>query len=301
MTAATVAAVRGRGRTARHRMRPGKIAGRVGFYILIAAFVVGSLFPFYWIVITSLKTPAELSGGTTSLLPGHITFGSYSADLTQTSTTGLNFGRSLLNSAIVALAATAITVVLAVLAGYALSRTRMRGKGPVLGFVLIAGFFPPLAMVGPLFLAYRHIGLLNSYPALVITYLIYTLPLATWFLANFFSQLPRQLEEAAVVDGASRLQALRRVILPVAVPGIFTVAILSFILAWNDFAFAVSFMETPDKYTAPLAIIGLGQSQYQVFYNRIDAAVVMVTLPVALLVIFAQRRIISGLTAGALK
>jgi trehalose/maltose transport system permease protein len=301
MTAATVAAARGRGRTARHRIRPGKIAGRVGFYILIAAFVVGSLFPFYWIVLTSLKTPAELSGGTTSLLPGHFTFGSYSADLTQTSTTGLNFGRSLLNSAIVALATTAITVVLAVLAGYALSRTRMRGKGPVLGFVLIAGFFPPLAMVGPLFLAYRHIGLLNSYPALVITYLIYTLPLATWFLANFFSQLPRQLEEAAVVDGASRLQALRRVILPVAVPGIFTVAILSFILAWNDFAFAVSFMETPDKYTAPLAIIGLGQSQYQVFYNRIDAAVVMVTLPVALLVIFAQRRIISGLTAGALK
>ena len=301
MTAATVAAARGRGRAAHHRLRPGKVAGRVGFYILIVAFVVGSLFPFYWIVITSLKTPEELSAGTTSLLPGHITFGSYSADLTQTSTTGLNFGRSLLNSAIVALATTAITVVLAVLAGYALSRTRMRGKGSVLGFVLIAGFFPPLAMVGPLFLAYRHISLLNSYPALVITYLIYTLPLATWFLANFFSQLPRQLEEAALVDGASRLQALRRVILPVAVPGIFTVAILSFILAWNDFAFAVSFMETPDKYTAPLAIIGLGQSQYQVFYNRIDAAVVLVTLPVALLVIFAQRRIISGLTAGALK
>jgi ABC-type glycerol-3-phosphate transport system permease component len=301
MTTATVAAARGRSSTAPRRIRPGKVAGRVGFYILIAAFVVGSLFPFYWIVITSLKTPAELSAGTTSLLPGHITFGSYSADLTQTSTTGLNFGRSLLNSLIVALSTTAVTVVLAVLAGYALSRTRMRGKVPVLGFILMASFFPPLAMVGPLFLAYRHISLLNSYPALIITYLIYTVPLATWFLANFFSQLPRQLEEAAVVDGATRLVALRRVILPVAVPGIFTVAILSFILAWNDFAFAVSFMETPDKYTAPLAIIGLGQSQYQVFYNRIDAAVVLVTVPVALLVIFAQRRIISGLTAGALK
>jgi len=278
-----------------------KAVARVGFYLMIAAFVVGSLFPFYWIVITSLKTQSELNAGTTSLLPGHITFGSFSADLTETSATGLSFGRSLLNSAIVALSTTVITVIVAVLAGYALSRTRMRGKGPVLGFVLIAGFFPPLAMVGPLFLAYRKIGLLNNYPSLIITYLIYTLPLATWFLANFFSQLPRQLEEAAVVDGASRLQALRRVILPIAVPGIFTVAILSFILAWNDFAFAVSFMETPDKYTAPLAIVGLGQSQFQVFYNRIDAAVVLVTLPVALLVIFAQRRIISGLTAGALK
>jgi len=299
VTAAAAAAPRAR--RAGRRLTPGKALSRTGFYLLVALFVVASLFPFYWIVITSLKTQGELIGGTTSLLPGHISFGSYSADLTQTSTTGLNFARSLLNSAIIAVSTTAITVVLAVLAGYALSRTRMRGKGPVLGFILMASFFPPLAMVGPLFLAYRNIGFLNNYPSLIITYLIYTLPLATWFLANFFSQLPRQLEEAAVVDGASRLQALRRVILPVAVPGIFTVAILSFILAWNDFAFAVSFMETPDKYTAPLAIIGLGQSQYQVFYNRIDAAVVLVTLPVALLVIFAQRRIISGLTAGALK
>jgi trehalose/maltose transport system permease protein len=286
---------------ARRRSTARKVTGRTGFYLLIAVFVAGSLFPFYWIVVTSLKTQGALANGTTSLLPGHITFGSYSADLTQTSSTGLNFGRSLLNSVIVALSTTAITVVLAVLAGYGLARTRMRGKTPVLGFVLIASFFPPLAMVGPLFLAYRRIGFLDNYPALIITYLIYTLPLATWFLANFFSQLPRQLEEAAMVDGASRLSALRRVILPVAVPGIFTVAILSFILAWNDFAFAVSFMETPDKYTAPLAIVGLGQSQYQVFYNRIDAAVVLVTVPVALLVIFAQRRIISGLTAGALK
>src|SRR5262249_46660513 len=135
----------------------------------------------------------------------------------------------------------------------------------------------------------------------IITYLIYSLPLATWFLANYFSQLPRQLEEAAAVDGATPFGALRRVIFPLAVPGIFTVAILSFILAWNDFAFAVSFMETPDKYTAPLAIVGLGQSQFQVFYNRIDAAVVLTTLPVALLVIFAQRRIISGLAGGAPK
>jgi ABC-type glycerol-3-phosphate transport system permease component len=187
------------------------------------------------------------------------------------------------------------------LGGYALSRTRIRGKPLILGFILIAGFFPVIAMVGPLFLAYRNLGLLDTYPALVITYLIYTLPIATWFLANFFSRIPFQLEEAAIVDGTTRLGALRKVILPVAVPGIFTVAILSFILAWNDFAFAVSFMDTPDKYTAPLAIVNLGHSQYQVHYNLIDAAVVIVTVPIALLVIFAQRQIISGLTAGALK
>lgn len=297
MTAAATA----RGRPAGHHWTTGRVLARVGFYVLIAIFVIASLFPFYWIVITSLKSQGDLNQGTTSLLPGHIDWGSYSFDIGQTSATGLNFGQALLNSAIVALSATAVTVVLAVLAGYAISRTRIRGKGPILGFVLLASFFPPLAMAGPLFLAYRHLGLLNNYLALIITYMIYTLPLATWFLANFFSQLPRQLEEAATVDGATRLQALRRVIMPIAVPGVFTVAILAFILAWNDFTFALSFMETPDKYTAPLAIVALGHTQFETFFNRIDAAVVMITLPVALLVIFAQRRIISGLTAGALK
>lgn len=279
----------------------GRMLKRAGFYLLIALFVIASLFPFYWMVITSLKTSADLSKGTSSLLPGHISFGSYSFDIAQTNRTGINFGRALLNSLIVAMSATVLTVVLAVFAGYALSRTRIRGKGTILGFILLTSFFPVLAMVGPLFLAYRHLGLLDNYLALIITYLVYTLPIGTWFLANFFSQIPRQLEEAAVVDGATRLQALRRIILPVAVPGIFTVAILAFILAWNDFTFALSFISNPSMYTAPLAIVGLGHSQYQVFYNRIDAAVVLITLPVALIVIFAQRRIISGLTAGALK
>jgi trehalose/maltose transport system permease protein len=298
MTAATAAA---RPHPGPRRRSRGRIAGRTGFFVLIALFVIASLFPFYWIVITSLKTQSDLNQGTTSLLPGHISFGSYSFITTQTSATGINFGHALLNSAIVAVSATVLTVVLGVLAGYGLSRTRMRGKTPILGFILLASFFPVLAMVGPLFLAYRHLGLLNSYPALIITYMVYTLPIATWFLSNFFSQIPRQLEEAATVDGASRLVALWRVILPVSVPGIFTVAILAFILAWNDFTFALSFMELPDKYTAPLAIVSLGHTQFQTFYNRIDAAVVLITLPVALLVIFAQRRIISGLTAGALK
>jgi trehalose/maltose transport system permease protein len=284
------------------RLTPRKLASRTGFILLMATFVLASLFPFYWIVATSLKTDQAVSQGTTSLLPGaHLSFGAYTFDLTQTGITGINFSRALVNSAIVALSATAITLVISVFAGYALARTQIRGKASILGFVLLASFFPPLAMVGPMFLAYRHLSLINSYPALIITYLIYTVPLATWFLANFFSQLPLQLEEAAAVDGASRLQTLWRVILPIAVPGIFTTAILAFILAWNDFAFAVSFMETQDKYTAPLAIVGLSHTQYQVFYNRLDAAVVMVTLPIALLVIFAQRRIISGLTAGALK
>jgi ABC-type glycerol-3-phosphate transport system permease component len=158
-----------------------------------------------------------------------------------------------------------------------------------------------LAMVGPLFLLLKDLGLLDNIYPLIIIYLVYTLPISTWLLRNFFMQLPIELEEAALVDGATRLQALRKVVVPVAVPAVFTAAILSFILAWNDFTFAVSFLVTPSHFTAPLSIVTFGQSQYQVFYNRIDAAVVIISIPIALLVLFLQRRIVAGLTAGSFR
>ena len=278
----------------RRRLR--KAGSRGGFSLLMTVFVVVSLFPFYWIVITSLKSNAVLAQGTTSLLPGHITFSNYIDDFTQQ-----DFLRPLLNSAIVCISATILTVIIASMAGYALSRTKIKGRTAVMGFILVAGFFPILAMVGPLFIAYKHTGLLDTYPALILSDLIYTLPLATWLLASYFSQIPGELEEAAIVDGTTRLQALRKVIIPVALPGVFTAAILSFILAWNDFTFSLSFMTTPNMYTAPLAIVSLGQSPYQTFYNLIDAAVVIISIPIAIIVILAQRRIVSGLTAGAVK
>ena len=281
---------RGKRRGARSRLRRG------GFALVNVAFVVSALFPFYWILTTSIKTTNELNAGTTGLFPSSQTFGAYKQIFTE-----FDFTRSLVNSLIVACLTTIITVVLATLASYALARLDVPGKGLVLGFVLLAGFFPILSMVGPLVLVYRHIGLLNSYPGLVLAYLIYTLPLSVWLLTNFFRQIPKELDEAAMVDGASRLQALRRVIVPVAVPSIITAAIISFILAWNDFTFALSFESDPRYFTAPLAIVDLGQSQYQVFYNQIDAAVVVITLPVALLVLLAQRPIMAGLTAGAVK
>jgi ABC-type glycerol-3-phosphate transport system permease component len=277
-------------------LRAARVGRQAGFYLLVTAFVAASLFPFYWIIATSLKSQAELNQGTTGLWPHHLTLSSYRFAFTQG-----DFLRPLLNSLIVAVSTTAVTIVLASLAGYALARLGMRGRGAILALILLAGFFPVIAMVGPLFLAWRDLGLLNSYVGLVITYLVYTLPLATWYLTNYFAQIPVELEEAAMTDGATRLGALRRITIPVALPGVFTTAILAFILAWNDFAFALSFLQTPGRYTAPLAIVNLGQSQYQVFYNVIDAAVVIVTIPIALLVIFAQRRIISGLTAGSFR
>lgn len=298
MTAAGAVAAPGRVVTrARRPVRAGRLAGKTGFFVLLAIFVVVSLFPFYWIVITSLKTTAEYNQGTTSLLPpAHITFSNYANDFTQQ-----DFIRPLLNSIGVSLVTTLITVVIATMAGYALSRTSIRGKSGILGFILLTAFFPAMAIVGPMFIAYKHTGLLNTLPGLVICYLVLTLPLATWLLANYFSQIPKELEEAAIVDGTSRVQALRKVIVPVAMPAMFTVAILAFILAWNDFTFAVSFISTANNYTAPLAIYNLGTSQFQVFYNLIDAAVVIISVPIALLVIFAQRRIISGLTAGSFR
>jgi ABC-type glycerol-3-phosphate transport system permease component len=158
-----------------------------------------------------------------------------------------------------------------------------------------------LAMIGPLFLLLRYLGALNNIYPLIIIYLVYTLPISTWLLKNFFEQIPTELEDAALTDGATRLQTLYKIIVPVAIPAVFTAAILSFILAWNDFAFAVSFLNTTNHFTAPLAITTFGQSGYQTFYNLIDAAVVIVSIPIALLVLFAQRRIVSGLTAGSFR
>ena len=277
------------------RRRPPKPAA-VGKTVLLTLFVIVSLFPFYWIVITSFKTNSDLARGTHSLLPTSWSWSAYKADFSQ-----YDYWRNVLNSAIVALSTTAITIVVGSAAGYALARTRLRGRSILLGFILIAGFFPIMAMVGPLFLTYTHAGLIDTFWTLIVSDLVYTLPIATWFLANFFSQIPVEIEEAAVVDGLTRLHALFRVIVPVAMPGVLTAAILSFILAWNDFTFALSFMQTPSKYTAPLAINNLGHSQYQVFPNMIDAAVVVVTIPIALLVLAAQRRIVSGFTSGSTK
>jgi ABC-type glycerol-3-phosphate transport system permease component len=269
------------------------------FYLLVLLAVAISLFPFYWILRTSLESNADVAqgvGGANGLLPAHLTFSAYSNDFTQQ-----HFLTPLLNSAIVALGATAVTVVVASLAGYALARLPIRGAGAILAFILVAGFFPVIAMVGPMFLLFKELNLLDNVYPLVIVYLVYTLPIATWLLKNFFGQIPRDLEEAALVDGATRLQALRKVVIPVAAPGVFTAGILAFILAWNDFTFAVSFLETPAHFTAPLSIVNFGQSQFQVFYNRIDAAVVIITIPIALLVLFAQRRIVAGLTTGSFR
>ena len=288
-------------RAARQRgpVGPRKIVKETLFYLAVVIVVLIALFPFYWILRTSLLSNQQVAagvGGANGIIPSHLSGAAYKNVFTQGS-----FLTPLVNSVIVALATTVITIVVATMAGYALARLRIRGTGPILAFILLAGFFPVLAMIGPLFLVLRYLGWLNSIWPLIIVYLVYTLPIATWLLKSFFEQVPPELEDAALVDGATRLQVLRKVVVPVAVPAVFTAAILSFILAWNDFAFAVSFLTSQSHFTAPLAITVFGQSAFQTFYNLIDAAVVIISIPIAVLVLVAQRRIVSGLTAGSFR
>jgi len=288
-------------RRAHREVSPRKIVRETLFYLAVVIVVLIALFPFLWILRTSLLSDSQVAagvGGANGIIPSHLSGAAYKEVFTNGS---LSFLRPLVNSIIVALLTTVVTVIVASIAGYALARLRIRGTGAILAFVLLAGFFPVLAMIGPLFLMLRTLGWLDSIWPLIIVYLVYTLPISTWLLRNFFQQIPSELEDAALVDGATRLQTLYRVVVPVAVPAVFTAGILSFILAWNDFAFAVSFLSTTNQFTAPLAITTFGQSQYQTFYNIIDAAVVIISIPIALLVLFAQRRIVSGLTAGSFR
>lgn len=276
----------GRRRAARRRLRA------LLLYAVTAAFLV----PFCWVLAHSFESAADFEHSAPTLWPAHPTLSNYGTVLVAD-----GFWRPVLNSLIVASITTTVTVLFGSLAGYALARLPIRGRPLLLGFITLAGFFPMIAMVGPLFDVMSQVGLLNSLPGLGLSDLIYTLPLATWLLAALFSQLPRELEEAAMVDGCGRLRALRLVILPVAAPALATAGIFSFILAWSDFAFSLSFLESPGNYTAPLAIVTLGEGKYQIFYNYIDVSLLVTAAPIVVLVLLAQRRIVSGLTTGAVR
>lgn len=266
------------------------------FYLLVLVIILVALFPFYWILITSVKTDADFNLGTHSLLPTSFDLSVYGKLFSQD-----NFILPLLNSALVALCTTIVSVVVGVLAAFAMVRLVPGARPALLAFILAVGFFPVIGLVGPLFFIFRDLDFLNSYLSLIFSYLIYALPITVWILVSIFSQIPKDMEEAGMMDGANTLQVLWRILAPLALPGIFTAGILAFILSWNDFLFALSFMTDPNRYTAPLAIVNLGQSQYHVFYNVIDAGVVITTVPIVILVLLAQRRIVSGLATGGLK
>ena len=267
---------------------------RLGTYagvVLVAAYCLA---PLAWQLVTSLRPPAELTT-LPPLLPTRVTFEHYSAIFA-----GHPFGRMLLNSFLVAAGATVIALALGAAAAFALTKMRARGVATILAIVLATSMFPPIATVSPLYLLINALGLRDTLLALVLVYASFSLPLAVWVLTSFLRQLPDELYAAARVDGCTPRQALVRVILPLAGPGLAATGLLVFIFAWNEFLYALTFTATERSRTVPVGI-ALFPGLHEVPWGEIAAASLIVTLPVLVLVLVFQRRIVEGLTAGAVK
>ncbi|HWG98418.1 MAG TPA: carbohydrate ABC transporter permease [Pilimelia sp.] len=270
-------------------------AARVGWGLLNAAVVAYALLPVLWILSLSLKTPATLADG--NLIPREWTLENYRAILS----TDL-FLRALVNSIGIALIATVIAVSLGTLAGYAIARLNFPGKRALVVAALAIAMFPQVSLVSPLFDTWRRVGLFDTWPGLILPYITFSLPLAIYTLSAFFRQVPWELEKAAAMDGATPGQAFRRVIAPLAAPGVVTSAILVFIFCWNDFLLAISLTSTERSRTVPVALsFFTGDTAFEDPTGSISAAAVVITIPIIVFVLLFQRRIVSGLTAGAVK
>jgi multiple sugar transport system permease protein len=263
-----------------------------------------SIFPVLWIVSVSLKDPATITEGTNfgnTFIPQDITFDNYDA-LFQGGIENSPFIKPLINSILIGLISTVIAIVLAAFAAYAIARLDFPGKSLILAGALALAIFPAISTVGPLFDMWRALGLYDTYPGLIIPYLAFALPLAIYVLVAFFREIPWDLEQAAQVDGATPFQAFRKVIVPLAAPGVFTAAILVFIFAWNEFLFAISLTSSDASRTVPAALAFFtGESQFTEPTGNIAAAGVIVTVPIIIFVLIFQRRIVAGLTSGAVK
>jgi len=268
---------------------------RTGFYALVCVIVLQAVFPFYYAILTSLEDGQALFQ--VNYLPAALDLSNYRSMLSD----GV-FGRQILNSVFVATVVVLLSLTLAVTASYALSRIRFRGRGLLLLTILSVSMFPQIAVLSGLFELIRAFGLFNSLWALVFSYMIFTLPFTVWVLTTFMRALPVEIEEAAIMDGASSLTIIRRVFLPLMWPAMVTTGLLAFIHAWNEFLFALTFLSTDSQRTVPVAIALIsGRSEFEVPWGNIMAASVIVTLPLVALVLVFQRKIVSGLTAGAVK
>ena len=295
MSAASVPAERPAERVATKR-KPPKSAGTPWWlWLAVAAIVIFCLFPFYWLLNISLKTGSDLSSA--DVFPPNPSLDNYTSIFELSS-----FRRSLANSAIVSLVTTLIGVVVGSFAAYALARLKMRFKFPLLALVLSITTFPQIAIAAPLFRLWSDIGLYNTLIGLIIPYLTFALPLSIYILVSFFREIPRDLEEAALVDGATNFQAFRKVVVPLAAPGLATTAILTFITAWNEFLLASTLTSSQSARTVPVAISQFtGSSQFEVPLGTQSAASVVISIPLIVLVLLFQKRIVAGLTAGAVK
>jgi multiple sugar transport system permease protein len=287
----------GRPTAGEYRKPKGQTASMVRTYIGVALIVIWGLAPFYWMVVTSFRDVGYTFDNTP--WPTHVTLDNY---ITAFSTKlGNHFGRALLNSLLIGAVTTAVGLAAGVFAAYALARLNFRGKFLVTGFILGASMFPLVALVTPLFQLFTNIHWIGTYQALIIPDISFVLPLTIYTLTAFFNEMPWELEEAARIDGATPWQAFRKVILPLAAPGLFTTAILAFISAWNEFLLA-SQLSSDRTQPVTVAIASFAGAQpHQEPYTTIMAAGTIVTVPLVLLVLVFQRQIVSGLTAGGVK
>jgi len=270
---------------------------KIGTWVGFALIMVWCLLPVVWIFSLSLKSADETKAGSPQFLPKSWTFENYKEIIDNP-----DFTRALVNSFGISLIATLFSVVLATLAAYAIARLEFRGKRLVLSLALAIAMFPVVSLVGPLFDMWRTFHLFNTWPGLIIPYMSFTLPLAIWVLSAFFREIPWEMEQAAQVDGATPMQAFRKVIVPLAAPGVFTAAILTFFFAWNEFVLAISLTSTTASRTVPAQMAYfVGADPFNPPYSQLATASVIVTVPVVLIVLLFQRKIVAGLTSGAVK
>jgi len=264
-------------------------------WVAVFAIVVFCLFPFYWLVNTSLKTGGDLSSA--SLLPPNPTLKNYDSIFQDS-----NFTSALRNSAIVAIVVTVLSLIVGSFCAYALARLKMKGKFLILAVILSITTFPQITIAAPIFKLWRDVGLFNTLIGLIIPYLTFSLPLAIYILVSFFREIPRDLEEAALVDGATNFEAFRKVVVPLAAPGLATAGILTFIATWNEFLLAITLTSNSDARTVPAAIAFFtGSTQFEEPLGTISAASVTISIPLIIAVLLFQKRIVAGLTAGAVK
>jgi multiple sugar transport system permease protein len=280
--------------------------GRPGWttWLGFLAIMVWCLLPVVWIISLSFKGVDETAAGSPQFLPEDPTTANYSDILVNP-----DFRAALINSFGISAIATLLAVIFATLAAYAIARLDFRGKRLVLSLALAIAMFPVVALVGPLFDMWRVIGLFNTWPGLIIPYMSFTLPLAIWTLSAFFREIPWEMEQAAQVDGATSWQAFRKVIVPLAAPGVFTAAILTFFFAWNEFVLAISLTSTTTggatgtgSRTVPAQLsYFVGPDPFNPPYGQLATASVIVTIPIIIIVLLFQRKIVAGLTSGAVK
>ena len=265
------------------------------FYVFLVIFVLASVLPLVWVFKMSIVTKSELYAAPPTILPNTPTTAEYAQIFGDSA-----FQKALINSTIIASVTTVICLAFGSITAYAIARLRFHFKATVMTLILAISFFPAVAIIAPLFIQYTQLGLINTYASVIITDTVFALPLTIWLLVAFFRELPRDLEDAAKVDGATTMQAFRKVIVPLAAPGVFTTAILTFIYAWNEFLFANTFLF--DQSTQPVTVVIPNFATiYTIDYGAQAAAAVVVTVPLVIMVLIFQRRIVSGLTAGAVK